>query len=383
VKILFPYLARARSANWSRYQQLLAARARAGDRVRFLEAPARESDETNFRDLAIDLPAGFEIEEVPGARWIARRRLPFDKIVQKGAAAIASNRRVREILDREPPDVLLVYNVTHASLLGRGVMTVFDVADDLPEMLRVEGGGGLAGGLMAAAARRVLRRMLARATIVTTPSRVLVPELGPRAQFVPNGVDPAEIEKARRGAAGRPRTAGPRIGFLGSFEYFIDFDFVLDLARQLPGAEFLLIGGGRRYAEVRAGIEAARLGNLALTGPLPHPEALRRLAECDLSLCPFLRNAVGHGASPLKLFESLALGVPVIALPTRELEAERPANVMFVGSAPEGAAAVERWSAIPAERRAQESEAARRRVVEERSWDRIGANWAELVRERN
>ncbi|HET9794224.1 MAG TPA: glycosyltransferase [Thermoanaerobaculia bacterium] len=381
LKILFPYLARTRAANWSRYQQLLAARARAGDDVTVLEPPPRKSDETNYREMDLPLPAGFRTEEValPRAFWAIR--FPFDKIVKKGAYSLAANRRAREIGRNDPPDVLLVYNVTQEGLLRYPAPVVFDVADDLPAMLRIE--GGVFGGVLAAAARKALARMVAGASLVTTPSRVLLPELGPGAVFVPNGVDREEIAAARRNAA--ENAAGPGgdgpIGFLGSFEYFIDFDFVLELAARLPARRFLLIGGGRRFDEVRRRVAGGRLGNVELAGPLPHPRALERLAACAFSLCPFTRDAVGDGASPLKLFESLALAVPVIATRTREIRAEAPGNVVFADSAEEAASAVADAEARPSEDRRASAEETAARVLSERNWDRIGDEWARRVGE--
>ncbi len=405
MKILFPYLARTRAANWSRYQQLLTARARAGDAVTVLEPPPRKSDETNYREMDLPLPPSFRTEEVALPRAFWRTRFPFDKIVKKGAYSLAANRRAREIGRTGPPDVLLVYNVTQEALLRYPAPVVFDVADDLPAMLGVE--GGIFGAALAAAARRALARMIRGAALVTTPSRVLLPSLGPAAIFVPNGVDREEIAAARaaaaanaaveaaryaaveaaRNAAGEAarNAAGeaartPPIGFLGSFEYFIDFDLVLGLAARLPRRRILLIGGGRRFEEVRRRVERDRLGNVELAGPLPHPRALERLAGCAFSLCPFTRDPVGNGASPLKLFESLALGVPVIATRTREILEEAPDNVAFADSAEEAQAAIAAGEARPPAQRRDASERAAERVLQERNWDRIGEEWAARVR---
>jgi glycosyltransferase involved in cell wall biosynthesis len=375
LRIAFPYLARARTANWSRYQQLLLARVRAGDSVRFFQPPPRRSAETNFHEIAFEFPSGFDVEEVPIWRPFWETTFPFDKIVKKGAYSFFANRRVRSLAADGAADVVMIYNLSQQGLLGGARPVVFDVADDLPAMLRRE--AGPAGPLFERIARRTLASMIRRASLVTTPSRELLPALGPRAVLVPNGVDPEEIRAARgRGAA----DAGDfRIGFLGSFEYFIDFDLVLDLAGRLTDVHFVLIGGGRRGREVRDRIERGRLGNVETTGPLPHAEALARLAGCDLSLCPFTRDPVGHGASPLKLFESLALGVPVLATRTREIALEQPPNTRFADDAEEAAAAVRELRSRPEERRRSDNETAAAQILGSHSWDRIGEAWAARV----
>lgn len=378
MRIVFPYLARARTANWSRYQQLLLARVRAGDKVRFLEPPPRRSSETNFHEIEFDFPAGFEIEEVPVWRAFWNTRLPFDKILKKGAYSYFANRRARSIVASNRSDVVMIYNLSQQGIFGAGCPVSFDVADDLPAMLRHE--AGVAGALLEGMANRRLAAMTRRASLVTTPSRVLLPTLGPRAALIPNGVSPAEIRFARAKA----NSAGSdfRIGFLGSFEYFIDFDLVLDLAARLADTRFILIGGGRRWREVRERVERMRLANVELTGPLGHAGALARLAECSLSLCPFTRDRVGHGASPLKLFESLALGVPVLATRTREIGLEQPPNTLFADDAREAEAAVREFRSRPEAGRRAESEAAASRILVSHSWDRIAEDWADRVRSR-
>jgi glycosyltransferase involved in cell wall biosynthesis len=378
VRILFPYLARVRAANWSRYQQLLCARARAGDRVTVLQPPARDSEETNFQEVEVALPSGFTAEEIPLPAAFWNHSYPFDKIVKKGAYSIAANRRVRNILRDDPPDVLLVYNLTQGSLLSGSVPVVFDVADHLPAMLGVE--GRLLGKAMEPVGRRVLAQMLERATLVTTPSRVLLGELPAGAVFLPNGVDPDEIRAARHGRDPRPEGGSLRIGFLGSFEYFIDFDLVLGLAALLPEASFLLIGGGRRHREVMKRVEHERLANVTITGPLAHPEALRLLASCDLSLCPFTRDEVGDAASPLKLFESLALAVPVLATRTKEITAENPGNLIYADSAGEARDSIAAWRRTPEAVRREIQERVSEQVLATRSWDRIGQQWIDEVR---
>ena len=377
MKILFPYLARVRAANWSRYQQLLISRARAGDEVTVLQPPARRSAETNFCEIDASFPEGFRVEEVSLWPRFWNTRFPFDKIVKKGAYSLAANRRALALARGARPDVLLLYNLTQESLLSYPAPVVFDVADDLPAMLRVE--GRVAGKALEGVARRALARMIRGAALVTTPSRILLPGLGPSAVFVPNGVDLEEILAARRTRAPEAVERGP-IGFLGSFEYFIDFDLVLGLAGRLPERRFLLIGGGRRFQEVRERVDRRRLGNVELTGPLAHPRALGMLAGCALSLCPFTRDEVGHGASPLKLFESLALGVPVLATRTREIEAERAPNVIFADSPEEGSAAIAAYEERPRETRRRELEDGADEILRTRTWDRIGDAWADRIR---
>ena len=62
MRLLFPYMARWRSANWSRYHHLLTALARRGHQITVLQAPPLPgARETNYIDLDAPLPAGIAV----------------------------------------------------------------------------------------------------------------------------------------------------------------------------------------------------------------------------------------------------------------------------------------------------------------------------------
>src|SRR5205085_2935125 len=121
------------------------------------------------------------------------------------------------------------------------------------------------------------------------------------------------------GAAIRARYPRPIIGFVGAFEYFVDFGLVLDTAERLPGYSFVLVGGGRELSRVQAAAEGRGLRNVYLPGPVDYRTALDHMAAFDVALAPFVADAVGDAASPLKLFEYSALRRPVLCTPTAEM----------------------------------------------------------------
>lgn len=72
-----------------------------------------------------------------------------------------------------------------------------------------------------------------------------------------------------------------------------------------PDVKFLMVGGGAEKVEFSQ--------NVITISELPHHEVPKIIAIADVVLVPFPENEVSHAASPLKLFEGMAMGKPVIA----------------------------------------------------------------------
>jgi len=133
-----------------------------------------------------------------------------------------------------------------------------------------------------------------------------------RLMFSPNAADFEHFAKA--GDESTPlaeelhRIDGPVIGFLGSLAYWVDLDLIAELARRRPGWTFVLVG------PVCTGIGAlAGLSNVRVIGRRPYEKLPRYLKRFDVCLNPYKNDAVAESASPLKLYEYLASGKPVVS----------------------------------------------------------------------
>jgi glycosyltransferase involved in cell wall biosynthesis len=323
VRILFPYLARWRSANRSRYHQLLTHLCALGHEVVVLNAPPIALDDISARDIAgaeSELPSGMRLDELEvsaSIRAFSGWFLPHTKLLKKGLIALSSGHQIRRLIHEHTIDVLLLYNLPQFRLVETvGCHVHFDLADDLVGMLSQESGTIAAlGGL--SAARRLLSRMVERAGTMSVASSVLQERVDRPAFLLPNGVDLNQIDRADGGVWNGRR---PCAGFVGAFEYWIDFDLLLGVARQLPEVSFLLVGGGRRWAEIKSSIQRQGLKNVELTGSVPYRRAMDLAAAMDVCLLPFTRDAVSDAACPLKLFEYAALRKPVVSTTTLEVE---------------------------------------------------------------
>jgi len=85
-------------------------------------------------------------------------------------------------------------------------------------------------------------------------------------------------------------------------------DLVAKLACERPKWSFVLVGPlGIDTSPLRG------LANVRLLGPRPYAALPSYLARMDVGLIPFKRNQVTHHADPIKAYEYLAAGLPVVA----------------------------------------------------------------------
>jgi glycosyltransferase involved in cell wall biosynthesis len=172
----------------------------------------------------------------------------------------------------------------------------------------------------------------------------------------------------------------PVVGFVGSFrawhgaaEAINAFRIVRD---RIPNACLLLVGDGPERPALEASVGDPSSSGVVFTGAVPYHDVPLHLALCDLAVAPFVPSlhaplrAFGFYWSPLKVFEAMAMGLPVvttaveplteiirgagIAVPERNTNALASALVGLLNDAP---------------RRAAMGAAGRARVVAEWSWE--------------
>jgi len=178
------------------------------------------------------------------------------------------------------------------------------------------------------------RSQFSRAARIITPTLRIVPEEDrARARrvtwacdtdrFRPLAPGRAEATRARLGLSGRIVVA-----FSGSFRSWHGVDALPALARLLPEAAFLCLGDGDRFHAVQA--EAARLGvsdAFRFVGKVPPEGMPDLLGAAHAGIAPFQVSAYppfarfGFFYSPLKIFEYMASGLPVVATRCPELAA--------------------------------------------------------------
>jgi glycosyltransferase involved in cell wall biosynthesis len=217
--------------------------------------------------------------------------------------------------------LLWTYNPLTARLLDLRAFrsVVYHCVDDITAQ------PGMPGDVLLSAEEGLTRRA---AIVFTTSPRLCETRRrwNRNTHFLPNVADYAHFSRALDPRIEVPadiaRIPGPRIGFIGAISgYKVDFELLRDAALARPGLSFVLIG---RIGEGDPWTDPARLhgiDNLHLLGPRPYDELPACLAGFDVALLPNRVNEYTASMFPMKFFEYLAAGRPVVST---DLPAIRP-----------------------------------------------------------
>ena len=216
--------------------------------------------------------------------------------------------------------------------------TQFDARNDLPARLCVYHivDDYLAYHDLAAEHRdayaRMERELIDWADMVVVVSPELLETKGAGAdrskfRLLPNGFDGVAFDP-RRSVATPPalaRFGRPILGYVGLISVRLDLKLLYQLAQRHP--EWILVLMGTVYPQ---GCEDALswllgLPNVHLLQPVPGEQVAGYVRSFDLGLLPYRLTQETTHASPLKLYEYLAAGLPVVA-------ADVPGARQFAGS---------------------------------------------------
>jgi glycosyltransferase involved in cell wall biosynthesis len=292
--------------------------------------------------------------------------------------------RVRDLVSSLKPDVVIerYYNFGGEGVLAAAAVKATTVLEVNAPVIDHPGSPKaiVDRTLLFEPMRRWREHICARADLIVTPSAAILPESTPPEKVVRLewGADTDRFQPD----AGEPppfeRPAATVAIFAGAFRSWHGAINLVRAVRELHqrgrgdiGAVF--VGTGPELASVQK--EAAALPTVRFAGAVPHPSMPRYLASADIGVAPFEIAAhrplsLGFYWSPLKIFEYMAAGLPVVAPSVDRIPAlvqhERE-GLLYDPAKPGALAATLECLTDPALRRSLGG-AARARAVREYSW---------------
>ncbi len=291
---------------FQRPQQIAMGFARAGHRVFYVRTAFREHQKPTIRPIGERI---FEVQ-LPGPSYVRLYSHTIDE--RLGAMlydAFASLRQEFSIIEAVCFVDLPFWKPVALKLRRElGWKVVYDCMDHHP------------GFLNTAEAMLKEEDELSRASdLVVTSSRPLFAEQSQRSVnclLVPNAADFDHFRFAHHLLPEELRHLGkPIVGYYGAISDWFDSELVHALAQARPQWKFVLIGRtiGANLAPLQD------LENVHLLGEKPYAVLPPYLHAFDVCIIPFKKLPLTEATNPVKLFEFLSAGKPVVATDLTEL----------------------------------------------------------------
>jgi len=107
----------------------------------------------------------------------------------------------------------------------------------------------------------------------------------------------------------------PVVGYYGAISDWFDVDLVRRAARKFPRWDFVLVG----EVTHKAIQPLKKLSNVTLVGEVPYAELPKYLYSFDVCMIPFVINELTLCTNPVKIYEYMAAGKPVVTTDMPEL----------------------------------------------------------------
>ena len=226
------------------------------------------------------------------------------------------------------PDVSIIYSLHFVPLIktlsDMNSKIAYDCVDDslsFPEFARSK-------------YRDVEIELIKSSSVCVATSKLLVDKIikyNPKCTYVPNGVDFEHFNSVMKAAESslNSEVSGlkhPVIGFIGAVFDWIDVDLIVKLAQVHPEYTVLLVGPVN-YAKQKLETQP----NIVMVGTKPYESLPSYLSNIDVCLIPFKINNITLASNPIKMYEYLAAGKPVISTALPEV-ISNASDVVYIGT---------------------------------------------------
>lgn len=359
---------------------------------------------------ALDFPRSVGVEDAPDEDVVGRVRYrhllrdaipdkePWDEYLTAYANALVG------VVAEEAPDLIHVHSGhrgTEAALVAMAVGQALDV----PVVYEVRGFFESLWTKDTAWAERAEvydRRRAAEAHCLRQAAAVVTLSESMKGDIVARDVDPDHVHVVPNGVdasafvpVARDEELSKQLGLAGRFvfgyvsnlDHFREgqellIDAALELRRRGVDATALIVGDGKRRELLEKHAQEQQAGDAVhFTGRIPHDEVSQYYAQLDVFVIPRVDERAARLVTPLKPYEAMALGVPLVVsdLPAlQEITGEGDRGETFVtGDASSLADVLERLAAS-SERRAELAARARSWVLDNRTWAHNDALYARI-----
>lgn len=161
------------------------------------------------------------------------------------------------------------------------------------------------------------KRLILDADLVVTTAAPLADHVGElrESTIIRNAADVDFFATAARFDLVRPPDKRPVVGYFGAIADWYEIQWIKSCAMARPEWDFVLIG-----QTVGADVEPLQgMPNVKLLGEQPYSSLPAFLAEFDVAVIPFIVNDLIRCTNPVKLYEYMAAGKPVVASPMPEV----------------------------------------------------------------
>ena len=205
-------------------------------------------------------------------------------------------------------DVLWLANPRMLDIADRipARMRIFDAIDDLSELTEMS--------RYRDSIKEAYRRIEGRAdwVYVANANQATMFSSREKIKLLPNAVDESffRADASRNiGVVGRRR---PVVGYAGCIQDRFDVALVEEILDAMPDHDFTFIGP-IMVEDVETALR--RHGNARLVGVKPYGEIAGYICNFDAVIVPHRVNSLTNSMNPLKVYEALACGIPLICTP--------------------------------------------------------------------
>lgn len=207
--------------------------------------------------------------------------------------------------------ILWLYPPDSANLIGKfnESAVVFDCVDDWSHFK---------GLVSQKTVQNYMNALFSQSNLVFSTHENLhnqIRDLSKEAYLVPNGVEPEHFKKALSPETVIPADvigfSKPIIGFIGSVQYWLDFELIYFLASKRPNWSFVFIGPVGARVDLS---ELMNLPNIYFLGKRRYDELPGYCKAFDVCINPFKLDELSKSVDPLKVYEYLATGKPIVTV---------------------------------------------------------------------